>query len=121
LDPKAAFQLTPHEIAFTAFDLLVAGHETTSHTMAWVIRLLASNQTQQTLLREKLRKHLKGRAPVYQDLRELPCLTHLLNETLRLHPTNPLVVKRSQVDEPLLGYTIPAGVRTTVMCSHLSV
>eukprot|EP00013_Stygamoeba_regulata_P028612 CAMPEP_0177663240 /NCGR_PEP_ID=MMETSP0447-20121125/19801_1 /TAXON_ID=0 /ORGANISM="Stygamoeba regulata, Strain BSH-02190019" /LENGTH=451 /DNA_ID=CAMNT_0019169025 /DNA_START=153 /DNA_END=1511 /DNA_ORIENTATION=+ len=119
LDPQSKQLLHAREISFTAFDLLVAGHETTSHTMSWVIRLLAQNPDKQLWLRNKLHAHLQGRSPTFDDLRHLPCLMHVVNETLRLHPTNPLILKRSHVEEKLCGYTIPAGTSVFINTAHL--
>ncbi|KAG0476740.1 hypothetical protein HPP92_013581 [Vanilla planifolia] len=64
----------------------------------------------------EVRKALKGNRKVEEkDINKLTYLNNVLKETLRLHPTCPLLVPRL-CREPveLRGYTVPAGSRVVV-------
>jgi len=65
---------------------LVAGHETTAHTLCFTFALLALYPDIQETLFEHIKSITNGRLPTYEDM---PLLTHSLavfNETLRMFP-----------------------------------
>jgi len=64
-----------------------AGHETTSVSLTWVwIELLQHPEILQKLAAEVDEK-LGGRPVTYDDLAEMPYLSQVIKETLRLHPS----------------------------------
>eukprot|EP01065_Artemidia_motanka_P040797 TRINITY_DN5184_c0_g2_i1.p1 TRINITY_DN5184_c0_g2~~TRINITY_DN5184_c0_g2_i1.p1 ORF type:complete len:589 (+),score=198.43 TRINITY_DN5184_c0_g2_i1:81-1847(+) len=71
-----------------------AGHDTTGHTMTWMVFELAKNPAVQRRLQAEvdalaaaLRK--EGRELAYEDLPRMPYLTRCITETLRLWPAVP--------------------------------
>ncbi|KAI3921312.1 hypothetical protein MKW92_046309 [Papaver armeniacum] len=63
---------------------------------------------------EKARKEIdsvigKSRLVEESDLPNLPYIQAIVKETLRLHPTGPIILRESTEDCKVLGYDIPAG------------
>ncbi|KAL6905297.1 hypothetical protein ACP4OV_002898 [Aristida adscensionis] len=95
--------------------MLVAGHETTGSVLTWTIYLLSNI----TILKDSaaLRKAqdevdrvLQGRLPRYEDVKELKYLMRCINESMRLYPHPPVLLRRAVVDDVLPGnYKIKAG------------
>ena len=56
----------------------------------------------------------KNRLVEESDIINLPYLQAIVKETLRLHPTGPLIVRESSKDCTIGGYDIPAGTRLFV-------
>lgn len=65
--------------------LLVAGHDTTAYTLAWIFLDLAKNKVEQ----EKLRSEL-GAATNLQEHLQVPFLHYVIKEGMRLHPVAPI-------------------------------
>lgn len=79
--------LTSDEVLGNTFIFLVAGHETTAHTLCFTFALLALYQEEQ----EKLYQHITSvlpdkRLPAYEDMPALTRSLAVFYETLRLFP-----------------------------------
>ena len=69
-----------------------AGHDTTGHTLTWLMYELCKNQTyQQTLIDEvsEFWKIQKNKKITYKDFKRLPFISKCITETLRLWPPIP--------------------------------
>jgi len=102
------------------FGFIVAGHDTTSGTVSWGLKLIADNPKAQTSLRSALEKAhtaalAEGRSPSVAEIVDtsIPYLEASIEEILRCGGTVPLVTRSTDVDTVLLGHVIPKG--TTVM------
>lgn len=78
--------------------LFVAGHDTTSTTLAWSLYLLARHSEVRDALEHEV-DALGDRAPTAADLPRLPLATRIVKETLRIHP--PIPVYERQAIEPV--------------------
>ncbi|KAF9877077.1 hypothetical protein CkaCkLH20_05343 [Colletotrichum karsti] len=103
------------------FGVVVAGHDTTSTTMSWGVKLLADNPSAQTKLREALRAGFadaaaEGRAPTIKEITntKIHYLDAAMEEILRCGGAAPLLDREALCDTELLGHHIPKG--TVVMC-----
>jgi cytochrome P450 len=81
---------------------LIAGHETTAHTLCFTFALLALYPDEQ----EKLYKHIlsvlpDGRFPTYEEMALLNYSTSVFYETLRMFPPVPNIPKISEEDTTL--------------------
>ncbi|MGW3416820.1 cytochrome P450 [Streptomyces phaeochromogenes] len=94
---------------------LVAGHETTATSMAFALHLLARHPEVQKRAQEEADRLPSGRAPSAADLDELPYLTRVLKEAMRLYPAAPVVGRRSVEAAEIDGHLIPAGADVLVM------
>jgi cytochrome P450 len=98
------------------FGFLVAGHETTSTTIAWGVKLLSDNQQAQAKLREVLRSTYVDaardrRQPTSKELATLhhPYIDAMLEEILRCSTTAAITSRLAMVDTEVLGIRIPKG------------
>ncbi|WP_405544445.1 cytochrome P450 [Streptomyces phaeochromogenes] len=94
---------------------LVAGHETTATSMAFALHLLARHPEAQKRAHEEADRLPSGRAPSAADLDELPYLTRVLKETMRLYPAAPVIGRRSVEAAEIDGRVIPAGADVLVL------
>ncbi len=87
--------------------LLVAGHETTATSLVWALYRLHRNP--ETL--DRLRGELAAAGPDCEpgELARLPYLDAVCQETLRLHPPVPIVLRRLTGSLRLGGVALVAG------------
>ncbi|KKK23483.1 hypothetical protein P175DRAFT_0432646 [Aspergillus ochraceoroseus IBT 24754] len=70
-------------------NVLLAGRDTTASLLSNMFFMLAKNPRIWAKLREEIAT-LEGRAPTYEQLRNLTYLKYCMNESLRMHPVVPL-------------------------------
>ncbi|KZT51816.1 cytochrome P450 [Calocera cornea HHB12733] len=76
--------LTESEVIGEMNTLLLAGFETTATTMTWCLHELSVNTPVQDMLRQELKSYPE---PSYDQMAtEMPYLTAVVQETLRIHP-----------------------------------
>ncbi|CAN6305963.1 unnamed protein product [Urochloa humidicola] len=90
--------------------MLVAGHETTGSVLTWTIYLLSKDPTALRRAQDEVDHVLQGRLPRYEDVKELKYLMRCINESMRLYPHPPVLLRRAIVDDVLPGsYKVKAG------------
>lgn len=94
--------------------LLLAGHETTASTLAWVFALLAQNWDVREKLEAEVDGVLGGRVPTMGDLPSLVYTRMVLDETLRLYPTAYALTRIAREADVVGGYDVPAGAVVTL-------
>ncbi|WP_327111141.1 cytochrome P450 [Nocardia sp. NBC_01730] len=87
--------------------LLVAGHETTATTLVWGLFHLHRAPEALERLRMELREAGLGASPI--ELAGLPYLDAVCQETLRLHPPVPIVLRRLTAPCTLRGVALAPG------------
>lgn len=96
--------------------LLVAGHETTAGTLAWVFERLLTHPAAARALDAELRQ---GGEPLpVDDVLALPFLDAVIAETLRLNPVFPALGRTVQQPVEIGGRALPPGV-TVAACPYL--
>jgi cytochrome P450 len=99
--------------------LVLAGHETSASTMAWmVIKMAERPEVWDALSAEAAGAGEVPQAP--KDLRQFPYAEAVFRETLRLYPPVCNDSRRALVDFELAGRTIPAGETVNISIIHLS-
>lgn len=59
---------------------------------------------------EEVDRVLQGRSPSYEDIKDLKFLTRCINESMRLYPHPPVLIRRAKVADVLPGnYKVNAG------------
>ncbi|KAJ0795311.1 putative isoflavone 2'-hydroxylase [Helianthus annuus] len=91
--------------------LIFAGTDTSSGTMEWSLSLLLNHpQVLRKAQNEIDRKIGNDRLVEESDIVDLPYLRGILNETLRLYPTVPLLVPHESSRDCIIeGYNVPRG------------
>jgi cytochrome P450 len=92
-----------------SMQLLVAGHETSSNGLSWLLYLLSTHPDALERVREEFYSVL-GDAPLsHADVLKFPFTTQIIHETLRLYPPF-WMIDRMAVNEDRVGdVVIPAG------------
>ncbi|TFK49108.1 cytochrome P450 [Heliocybe sulcata] len=121
-------KLSDRELLGNIFMFLLAGHETTAHTLCFALGLLACYPEEQDLLYQEVKNSATpDELPVSKEESSL-CLCRALYETLRLFPPVPGIPKYSAEDTTLTTtkesgesktISIPAGVDITIDCIGL--
>lgn len=90
--------------------MLVAGHETTGSVLTWTAYLLSKNPSCLAQAQEEVDRVLQGRLPSFEDIRDLKYLMRCINESMRLYPHPPVLIRRSQIVDELPGnYKVNPG------------
>ncbi|KAH9899366.1 cytochrome P450 [Cubamyces lactineus] len=96
-DSKA--KLTDSELLGNVFIYLVAGYETSAHTLSYAFIFLALYQDEQEKLYENIKSVLPdGRTPTYDEMGSLSYAMAVFNETLRHFPPVSGIPKHSAED-----------------------
>ncbi|TAK75340.1 MAG: cytochrome P450 [Aquabacterium sp.] len=110
---EAASGLTDDDVAANVLTLLLAGEDTTAHTLAWTLYFLAPDKQLQARAHEEA-KALLGEHAVLQDydaLKKLDFFEALSTEATRLKPIAPLNSVEPLQDVVLDGVALPKGTR----------
>lgn len=90
-----------------------AGTETSAYTIEWALAELINHPDIMGKARQEIDSVVGKRRLVEEsDIPNLPYVQSIIKETMRLHPTGPLIVRQSTEDCNIDGYYIPAS--TTV-------
>lgn len=108
-----AQQLSEQQILNEALQILVAGHETSSIALSWIIWLLATNSAELALVSDEMRRVVGTRPVRAADLARLPITTRAIEESLRLYPPFWMVDRVACANDNAAGVPIAAG--TTVI------
>ncbi len=111
---------TDDEIVANTQTLLFAGEDTTAHTIAWTIWLLAQHPDVQTRLADEadavLREHVFPAD--HETVAELRYAEAVLRESMRLKPVAGSLAVEPLADTVILDTRIPAGTRLWLTTRH---
>ncbi|KXH66315.1 cytochrome P450 [Colletotrichum salicis] len=98
------------------YGLIIAGHDTTSSTLGWGVKLLGDNPDSQSKLREVLKSAFadavaENRNPTIKEIigTKIPYLDAVVEEIVRHGSAAVLLDREAVCDTELLGYRIPKG------------
>ncbi|KAJ7187245.1 fatty acid hydroxylase [Mycena filopes] len=86
-DPKTGEGMTAESISRNLLTFLVAGHETSSGMLSFMVYFLLKNPEKMRKLRVEVDEVLGDRPAQYEDFAKLPYLIAVMRETLRLTPS----------------------------------
>jgi cytochrome P450 len=118
----ALFSRDPKVIRDQLMAVLLAGRDTTAATLSWTMYELSNYPEIWRKLRSRVLERVGPHAaPTYEDIKDLTCLTHALNETLRLYPAVPYNVRSCRESfPPLLFYeNVLKSLQSTELTSGL--
>ncbi|KAF2657550.1 NADPH--cytochrome P450 reductase [Lophiostoma macrostomum CBS 122681] len=124
VDPKTGEKMTEESIMDNMITFLIAGHETTSGLFSFAFyHMLKNPEAYQQAQREV--DEIIGNKPItVEHLSKLPFLNavrpSVLRETLRLHPSAPMIVLSSKEDTVIGGkYAVKKGTPVSILLSKL--
>lgn len=91
--------------------MLIAGHDTSTASLAWALYLLGANPDAQARARAEIDAVLGAAPPQPSQLSDLVYTGQVIDETLRLYPPIHLGSRVAAQDLEFRGYHIPAGQR----------
>jgi cytochrome P450 len=102
--------------------MLIAGHDTSTALLSWVLYLLGMHPETLAKLQQEVDTVIGAQAtpPTADQLNELHLLEQVLKETLRLYPPIHIGNRRATEDMPICGYHVPEGTRVmySIYLSH---
>jgi cytochrome P450 len=104
--------MTDEELRDELKTLLIGGHETTAIALAWAFYWL--HRQPQVYQRLQAELGALGRTPDPSDLVQLPYLSAVCDEALRLYPVVPGVARKLRQPFTLRGHELPPGVAVYV-------
>ncbi|CAI0539900.1 unnamed protein product [Linum tenue] len=114
-DEDSEIKLTRENIKAFILDIFAAGTDTSAITTEWALAELINHPEILNRAREEIDTVVgKSRLVKESDIPNLPYLQAIVKETLRLHPTGPLIVRESSENCEIQGYKIPARTRLFV-------
>ncbi|KAH7416008.1 hypothetical protein KP509_14G071200 [Ceratopteris richardii] len=115
-DPNAKLRVSDENIMGLILDLFAGGSDTSSATVEWALADLINNQKAMVKLQAELDTVVgKCRLVTESDIENLPYLSCILKESMRLHPSVPLLIPHESVEACQIGdYKIPAKTRAYV-------
>ncbi|TXG48627.1 hypothetical protein EZV62_024502 [Acer yangbiense] len=81
--------------------MLIAGHETSAAVLTWTFYLLSKEPSVVSKLQDEVDSVLGDRFPTIEDMKKLKYTTRVINESLRLYPQPPVLIRRSLEDDML--------------------
>jgi cytochrome P450 len=109
--------MSDQELRDEMVTLLLAGHETTATTLAWVLRYVLARPDLHARIRDEVAA--LGDAARVPGAPDLPLLDATIKETQRLMPIIPMVGRRLHAPATIGGHTLPAGI-VAAPCMYLT-
>ena len=101
--------VTSKQLRDDLMTLLIAGHETTAAVLTWTTYLLATHPDIKRRVQEEVDEVCGDRKPSIEDMMNLKFTTRVINESMRLYPQPPVLIRRALEDVELDGYKISEG------------
>ena len=108
VDTKTGEKLSDENIRYQILTFLIAGHETTSGLLAFVLHALARDPKLFARIREEADRVLGEGEVTLDRVMRMELVLRTLSEGLRLWPTVPIIDRRPKEDALLGGFVVPA-------------
>ncbi|KAG6635080.1 hypothetical protein CIPAW_11G018600 [Carya illinoinensis] len=116
-DGMLEFEFTDDNLKAILLDMFVAGTDTTSTTLEWLLAELIKNPSIMKRAQDEVRTVVGKKSKIdVNDIIKMHYLKCIVNETLRLHPPAPLLLPRETSATVILGggYDIPPKTKVFV-------
>lgn len=105
IDEETKSQLSEDELRDEVLTMMLAGHETSAHSLAWTLGLIAKHPQYQERLREEIFK-LDPNDLSLEKILGLTFLQNIIKESMRLYPAFPVLSRKAKDDDTLGHYQI---------------
>ncbi|XP_061169293.1 probable cytochrome P450 49a1 [Saccostrea echinata] len=113
-------KMTPKSVDRTIMDLFIAGVESTSNTLSFLLFELAKNPDKQENLRNEIISVCGQNDITKERLAKMSYLKACVRETMRIYaPTSPGSYRRFDKDVVVGGYHVPAGTEIAVCLQQM--
>ncbi|KAG6556322.1 hypothetical protein Mapa_002265 [Marchantia paleacea] len=102
-------EVTSKQLRDDLMTMLIAGHETSAAVLTWTFYLLSMNPFVTAKLQREVDAVLGDRAPTIDDMKKLQYTTNIINESMRLYPQPPVLIRRAMEDDMLGQYLVKEG------------
>ncbi|CAI9100106.1 OLC1v1037036C1 [Oldenlandia corymbosa var. corymbosa] len=108
-DENAQIKLSRENIKAFILDIFAAGTDTSAITIEWALSELINHPKIMKIAMQEIDSVVGNNRLVEEsDIANLPYLQAIVKETLRLHPTGPIILRESTEDCEIGGFVIPA-------------
>ncbi|KAG6521964.1 alpha-humulene 10-hydroxylase-like [Zingiber officinale] len=116
------FPITYTSVKAIVMEIFLAGTETSSSVIDWVMSELIKNPKAMEKVQKEMREAMQGKTKLEEsDIPKFSYLNLVIKETLRLHPPGPLLFPRECRETcEVMGYRVPAGARLLINAFALS-
>jgi cytochrome P450 len=108
-DPETGEALDASEIRNELVLFLVAGHETTASSLAFILDLLGRHDDVQDRVRAEAGRVRADKVPTLAEVQQLQYTSQVVDEALRLFPPLHTIVRCAKEGGEILGYKLPSG------------
>ncbi len=113
-DPDTGVAMTDTQLRDEILTFLIAGYETTSAALEWILILLARHPGAAKRIRAEHGAVCGSRAPSPAEIPRMPYTRMVIEEALRLYPPVFGLSRRVIADDELRGHRIPKGAQVLV-------
>ena len=119
-DETAAF--TDSEVVGNALTMLLAGEDTTSNTLAWMMYMMTEHPAVQAKMQQEVDRVLgSAHRPLdYATTAELRYVEAVAQETMRLKPVGPFLLLEPTADIVIGDVRIPKGTAVMALLAHVA-
>lgn len=110
--------MKPERLQAESITVMLAGHETTTSSAFYTWYLLSQNPEARARLLEEVDTVLQGRTPTLEDIPKLQWTLACLEESMRIYPPVPMLLRATARDDVLAGHKVKAGTTVASMIWH---
>jgi cytochrome P450 len=108
-DPETGQNMSGEIVVDNIVSFLMAGYDTTALALAWTLYLVSQSPDWERRMLDEI-EQVVGDGPVISDhVERLKTVQQVLNESLRLFPTAPVIIRDINEDVEFNGTVIPRG------------
>ena len=105
-DPHSGEPLTRRERRDNLIGFFIAGHETTALTLTWALYLVGMHDLTAKRIRDEVLSVVGQKPVTYNDIAQLTFTRAVIDETMRLFPPAPILMRECQAPTHVLGRDI---------------
>lgn len=105
---QTGIRMDDDERVGNAVALFLAGHDVPTNAIVFTLALLSQHPEELALLLEEI-EELQGATPTYEQLWQMPRMTRVFNESLRVLSPALLIMRQTSAEAALGGYRLPRG------------